>query len=285
MLDRLKNNFSSIKRYFAYGSGVVFGVISTILTFFSWDDIKITNTIHKLIILVVLTLLIAFVSIILVLFRKKNKLFGDINSGVELCYNDIIKLGFPKNHKENRIVVIPVNRCFDMTFENCLIAKNSIHGQWLTRYLRSEKDRVELSKIIKRYLDENCIVEKILSRDEKKAGNLERYSPGTVVELEGKKGVTFYLLALSSFDSDLRAHCTETEFYVTIQGLLNHYDSHGQSQDLYCPIMGDHIVRPKRDTLDILSHMRGILQFNKNKIHGIIHLVVYEKMKSHISIL
>ena len=144
---------------------------------------------------------------------------------------------------------------------------------------------MQLNNKIQKILAERREQFDLLPKDDKCDGNLKHYRPGTVVELAGKNNVTFYLLALSALDKDLRAFCSETDFYMTLQGLLKYYDIHGMGEDLYCPVMGDHIVRPTRDTIDIISLMLSILRFNRGKIHGNIHIVVYDKMKSEIPIL
>ena len=86
-------------------------------------------------------------------------------------------------------------------------------------------------------------------------------------------------------DENLIANCSEIEFYNSISKLLSYYDSNGQGADLYCSVMGDKIVKPHRETEEIIDFMISVFKFNKDKIRGNINLVVYEKFKSSISIL
>lgn len=284
-MRRLHSNFTVLVRFFLGWWGGITAAFSVWLSFISWEDMGITSRFIRIVILLGVVVIASIAAIITVLLRNKKQVFGDINRGVVLCYGDVIKLGFPKRQKEKRIVVIPVNRCFDLSCEHGLISRKSIHGQWINRFIKSEEEREQVQCKINRLLTQENAPYEMLTSEDKKVGNLKRYRGGTVVELKGEQGVTFFLLALSSFDKDLKAHCTESEFFETLQGLVNYYDSHEQTEDMYCPVMGDHIVRPTHDTLDIVSLMLSVFKFNKNRIHGKLHLVVYEKMKSDVPIL
>lgn len=284
MIDRIKVNFTSLVKYFLATWSGLSALVGVLLTFVSWEDMGITDWLVRILILFGIILVAVASAGITILCRNRKHIFGDINKGTELCYGDIIKLGFPKKC-QRRIVVIPVNRCFDLSCEGNLISRRSIHGQWLEKYIGNTNERVQLSYKIQKTLAERGEQFDLLRKEDKCDGNLKRYRPGTVVELAGKNNITFYLLALSEFDKDLRAHCSETDFYATLQGLLEYYDIHGMGEDLYCPVMGDHIVRPTRDTSDIISLMLSVLRFNRGKIHGNIHVVVYDKMKAEIPIL
>lgn len=284
MIDRIKANFTTIVRYFLAIWSSLSALAGVWLTFVSWEDMGITGRFTRILILFGIVLIAMVGAVITILCKNSKRIFGDINKGAELCYGDVIRLGFPKK-EQRRIVVIPVNRCFDLSCERNLISRRSIHGQWIEKYISNDDERAQLNKRIQQILTERGEHHEVLHKEDKNGGNLKRYRPGTVVELSGKNNVTFYLLALSAFDKDLRAHCSEAEFYETLQGLLEYYDIHGMGENLYCPIMGDHIVRPTRDTGDIISLMLSVFRFNQGKIHGNIHVVVYDKMKSEIPIL
>lgn len=285
MIIRIKTNVKVLIKYIlAYWSSLS-TLVCVWLSFISWDDMGINRKLPRIFVLLGIVAIALIASALTIFFRKSKKFFGDINKGLILCYGDIMKLGFPRKVLKKRIVVIPVNRCFDLSCDGNLISKKSIHGQWIERFILSDEQRETIHKFIQQDLKQRKVSSESLETSSKKAGNLQRYQPGTIVEIEGKNNVTYYLLALSKFDQDLKAHCTETEFYETLHGLIEYYDAHGQGEDLYCPIMGDHIVRPVRDTTDIINFMLSFFRFNKKNIHGKIHMVVYNKMKSVISIL
>ena len=225
------------------------------------------------------------VSIISILLRRKKKLFGNMNHGLTISYGDLMKVAFGKKKEQKKIVVIHVNRCFDLSCEDNLIRESSIHGQFIDKYINNEDEKKKLHNYIETNLKNRNINFETLSKKDKKLGYLKRYPEGTVVELEGDNNVVFYLLALSKLDDNLIANCTELEFYNSLSSLLSYYDSNGQGADLYCTVMGDKIVKPHKETEEIIDFMISVFKFNKNKIRGNINLIVYEKLKSTISIL
>lgn len=285
MINRIKANCAVLIKYgLAYWSSLS-ALACVWLSFISWEDMGINRKLHRVMLLLGIVAFSFILSVFTIFLRKRKKIFGDINKGVTLCYGDIIKLGFPKRLSKKRIVVIPVNRCFDLSYEGNLISEKTIHGQWIKRYITSEQKRENIHKEILNKLAQQNAAYIELKKEDKRAGYLKRYDPGTIVELKGLNNINFYLLAVSEFDSNLRANCSESDFYTAIQGLMEYYDINGQGYELYCPIMGDHIMRPTRETNDIISLMLSILKFNRLKIHGKIHIVVYDQMKGNISIL
>lgn len=285
MIDRIKANTTALIKYsLAYWSSLS-AFACVLLAFISWDDIGVSGKVNRLLILLCIFVVSTISAACTVFLRKRNKIFGDINKGLNLCYGDIMKIGFPKKNSKKRIVVIPVNRCFDLSCDGNLVTRKSIHGQWIEKFILSHEQRDNVHKHIQDALEQRRIPFEMLEPCNKKGGYLHRYRPGTIVEIDGDNNVTYYLLALSKFDEDLKAHCSETEFYETLHGLVEYYDAHGQGEDLYCPVMGDHITRPIRNTSDVISFMVSFFRFNQKNIHGKIHMVVYNKMKSQISIL
>ena len=136
MIKRLKTNFSVLIKYIvSYWSGLS-ALACVILTFLSWEDIGISGSFNKILVLLgVIGLAIVF-SILTIYARKEKRIFGNINKGVFVRYGDLMKFGFPKKSSNKKIVVIPVNRCFDLSCEENLIASNSIHGQWINNFIK-----------------------------------------------------------------------------------------------------------------------------------------------------
>ena len=135
------------------------------------------------------------------------------------------------------------------------------------------KQEIALKNVASQYIQNKTI------------GNRVRYSPGTVVEIQGDNNVTFYLLAFSYLDEELKAQSSEIDFYNTLSGLIDYYNTHDNSKELFCPVMGDHIVNPVRDTESCLDFMISVFKFKKSCIRGKINIVVYNELKSKISIL
>ena len=205
MIDRIKANFISLVRYFFAIWSSLSALAGAWLTFVSWEDMGITSRFARILILLGIILIAMIFAAVIILCRNSKRIFGDINKGVELCYGDIIRIGFPKK-EQRRIVVIPVNRCFDLSCEGNLISRRSIHGQWIEKYIDNDDERVQLTNKIQQILADRGEQFDLLHTADKCDGNLKCYRPGTVVELARGKNVSFYLLALSEFDKDFRAH-------------------------------------------------------------------------------
>lgn len=282
MWKRIKINTKHIGISFLKCWSVGTAILSAILTFFTWEDLKLNSVPAKLIFFIVCVIVAVLSATVLVITKNERDIFGNINKGVSIRYGDIIDLGFTNEQK--KIVVIPVNRCFDMTCENNLIMERSIHGQWMSHYFKNENERQNVIIEIQNKLDTKKVEHDLLTREEKPAGNQKRYKPGTVVELKNKN-VRFYLLAIASLNEDLKAYCSEVEYYETMQGLIEYYDKYGAGDPIYCPVMGDNIILPPRDTTDLIHLMLSILRVNKNNIRGKFNLVVFHKMREDISLL
>lgn len=284
-IKRFKNNGSVLLKYFSSVWGVLSAIASFVLIFVSWDDMGIAKLSHRICFLVGVSIVALFIAVLAVFVRNKKTVFGDIDKGLLIEYGDIIKLGFDNCEKGKKIIVIPVNRCFDLSCENNLIAEISIHGQWINKYISSKDHRDKVHQDIEDFLAHQNMEYTDIEVKDKQYGYLKRYAPGTIVELNAPNDITFYLWGVSEFDSDLKANCLELDYYKSLQSLVDYYDAHGQCADLYCPVVGDHIIRPTKPTEDILHFMVSIFTINKSKIHGKIHIVVYSTKKADIPIL
>lgn len=283
MINRIKNNISVLRKYLVGYYAAIFSILEVITLFMSFEDMGITNKKSRFIVFCIslgMAIVLSFVSILL---RRKKQLFGDVNRGLTIRYGNLMKIA--SSNRKKKIIVIHVNRCFDLSCENNLIRVDSLHGQFINTYIHNEEEKEKLHNYIQSDLDNRKIPYKQLTRIDKKTGYLKRYPEGTVVEYKGENNVIFYFLALSKLDENLIANCSEFEFYNSILQLLSYYDSHGQGADLYCSVMGDKIVKPHRETAETIDFMISVFKFCQDKIRGNINLVVYENLKSTISIL
>lgn len=285
MINRIKNNFKILKKCFLGYCATIFPLLEVVTIFIPLEDFGINSRRAKILLFILLLCIGIAFSVISILLRRNKQVFGDTNNGCTICYGNLMKIAFDNKEKKEKIIVIHVNRCFDLSCENNLIRENSIHGQFLKKYIHDENERNELHNYIENDLTNRNIEFETLSKKDKKSGYLKRYPAGTVVEVKGENNVVFYLLALSKLDNNLIANCTELEFYNSLSKLLVYYDSYGQGADLYCAVMGDKIVKPHRETKETIDFMISVFKFNNNEIRGNINLVIYEGLKSTISIL
>jgi len=285
LLNRLKINTTVLFKYFVSIGGSLTAFATLILSFASWEDLGIKNFSCKLLILIGIGVVSFLIAAVAILARNKKTIFGEMDKGLLIQYGDVINLGFNNYGKSKKIIVIPVNRCFDLSCEDNLISEGSIHGQWLKNYITSESGREKLHQKIESDLAEQNANYTEVDKNEKKYGYLKRYAPGTIVELIETNGITFYLWGVSELDSNLKANSTEIDYFKALQSLVDYYDSYGQCVDLYCPVFGDHIIRPTRPTEDVLHFMISTFKINKLKIHGNIHIIVYDQKKADVPIL
>lgn len=285
MFNYIRTNLKALAKYYIYYCAAIFSVFEAVTIFISFEDFSTVTKKGRIIIFVSILLIVLVLSFFTVIFKSHKQFFGDINKGLTICYGDIIKLKFENNNNESKIIVIPVNRCFDFCCQNNLIDPTSIHGQWINEYIYDDSVKKDLDKTIEQSLLNQNVQFELLTKQEKPSGKLKRYPEGTIVEIPYKNGIKFYLLAVAKLDNNLKAHCTETEFYNAISNLIKYHDSHDLGKSLYCPIIGDHIINPSRSTPEIIKFMVSTFCFNKNYIRSKIHIVVYNKMKSDISIL
>lgn len=285
MLNRLKINGIVIFKYCLSIWGTISTIVSLILAFVSWNEIGITDFWYKILVLIGIGFFSLVLSVLIVIFKNSKKIFGDKDKGLSVEYGDIIESAFDNCGKSKKIIVIPVNRCFDLSCENNLISEKSIHGKWLKKFIPSEKERNELHKKIEVILTEKQQEYIFLNKKQKKVGYSKQYETGAIVELSESNDIIFYLWAISEFDDNLCANCSEVDYFNALQKLIDYYDKNGQCVDMYCPIVGDHIIRPTKPTEDALHFMISMFKINKSKIHGNIHIVVYNQKKADISIL
>lgn len=87
-----------------------------------------------------------------------------------------------------------------------------MHGQFLQKFIKNDSDRLQLDSEIETSLQEFDIPYEVLNRSDKRYGKLKRYPLGSVARINGKNGITFFLLALTEFDINCVAHCNKHEY-------------------------------------------------------------------------
>ena len=278
MLGFVKINLKYIRNLGVKIAGSLFSLLTLFLTFVSWDDMGITSKCSRLLILIAIISVSAIIAVVS-LFIQRSALVWEQGTGkIKVIYGDIIKICFPKKDKGEKIVVIPVNTCFDTIVGDGVVSAKTIHGQWIKNMNKHGVSTAKLDEII----DQGLQPTKVYTQKTK--GKLVRFPLGSVLPIAGGNGLTYYLLALSEFDENLNAQCSKEDFVGCIQSLISFYDKNGQGNPAYLPLMGTGLSRVNISQSESLNIIVNMLKLNRDKIHGELDVVVYSKEKNIVSI-
>lgn len=247
----------------------IYSVIGILCFFINIQDLlnkewtfvkKIAVSICVFVILFLITLIIA--SLVYGVFIRKVKRVSTGNkNSVYLCYGDIFK--FMK--KQQRNIIISVNRCFDTEIDNHLISEKSLHGQLFKKLYKSDYTANSLNDKLQNILSESRYNYKQLSSSDKPQGNLKRYGVGSIIEFK-ENLVTYFLLGLTSIDKELMAHTTLDEYIYSINKLIDYCYAHSQGFPIIMPLIGGGFARVGIKDKDILQLILDLLEINKSKI-------------------
>lgn len=285
MINRIKNNLHFIFNRFTFVVSIVFALLSGIQMFIDWDNIGIDDIKNKIAVLLGILMICAIISIVWgMVFANKIAIYSKDDVEIEVRYGDLMKIAFPKKKKNDKIVVIAVNRCFDMVVSQDLIYEGSVHGQFIKRYVHNESERAGLEANIKKSLSDFGYKPVRLKRSDKRYGNLDRYPLGSIARINGENGVTFFLLALTEFDKDCRAHCNKHQYVECMLKLFEYYDSHGQGMEMFLYPMGTGMARTGLSKKETLEATLMLTELSKEHLKSKTTIVVDKRCKNEISI-
>lgn len=286
---KIKLNFMPVLRLTCYICGIIFSVLTILLAFFTWQDMKINNVWIRLSILIGIIFVSFIVSLILVVVVLKNKkIWANGKNKVFAFYGDLFKI---MDNSEKKIILIPVNDTFEtiiddnLTENKPLVSLKTIHGQWI-RYMNSiGMDSKCLNEKISNDLKcKNIKPNKIYNDKEKIRGNMESYAIGTIATINGNNNTTFYLLAISNFDEENKASSSRRNIRNCIDELIDFYDTNGQGYPIYIPLFGTGRSRADLTHQQAFKIIKNAVLTNEKLIHGTINIVVYKNDRDKISI-
>lgn len=290
MLNKLKTNCTYIfRKAISYVTGI-YAFIGFIAVFVPFDEFipssitlpsKIIYSVSILAGIFILSSL--FVSIYVL--RKNRVEIVSANNGhrLYLQYGDVFSAKVIEEPNIRRNVVIPVNRCFDTIVDNTLISETTLHGITINKLLNSGKYTLDsLDDYIHTALQKNSF--EAVSIEDKPSGKLKRYPVGTVVEVPGPDNAHYFLWALSTFDSNLKARTSLVEYAVAVQRLIEACNLESEGFPVILPLVGAGLSRTKIPQSDILKYLISAFQVNRNEINCDIHVVVKAGLKNDITI-
>lgn len=227
-----------------------------------------------------------FVAVSIHMTRKNRFKVLSANNGYALYlqYGNIFDANEVIDSSQRRNIVVPVNRCFDTHVDNHIVSAQTVHGATFNSLYASGKYTEEsLSMTIGKLL-ENTSYES-LSEEEKPEGNRRRYPVGTVVDLPGYGTEHFFLWALSTFDSNLKAHTSMQEYALAVQKLIESCNEESEGFPVVLPLVGTGLSRTKKNQQDVLKYLINAFRINKDEINCDIHIVVRDDMKNEIAIM
>lgn len=284
------------KRYIAKlaskWTSIFFAILGFIGTFASLSDLLPDNSSiqHRIFISIGIMVglwLILFVAFSGYVFWKRRIELFEASNGyhVYVQYGDVFSAEEVLKPEERRNIVIPVNRCFDTMVDDDLISSNTLHGITMKKmYASGEYTEQTLNKAIQENLSVQKSEYEQIRREDKRSGNLNRYSVGTVAEVRHTDNCTYFFLGLSKFDRDLHAHTTNDEYVLALMRLLEFCNIRSQKYAVVMPLIGAGASETKKSERDILEYLVKLLKMNKDLINSDIHIVVRDSGKESIAI-
>lgn len=247
----------------------------------------INKILVSFLVLLLVWLICFIVNAIRVVTKKQVKVL-EANNGkcVYVQYGDLFDKEEISDNDKQRIIVIPVNRCFDTIVDNEVVSDRTLHGITFKKLYDEKKyNQNSLNKKLQEDLTKRQHKKPIfLNYKEKPKGNVERFGVGDVAELDDGD-IKYFFLALSTFDKNLTAHTSKEDYVVAMQRLIEYCNARSQGLPILLPMIGAGLSRTKNSERDSLEYMLKLLKINKDFIIGDIHIVIRKNGKETVPII
>lgn len=283
-------NFKAIKKCYLYCISIAFSFFTLYAMIFKIEWLVNMTWYFKIPLFLGALIILFLFSLLIVFFRRKQKICKTPNGALMAMYGDIFKIGFENDNKK-KCVVIPFNTTFDVIVDDSiskinkpLISVNTLHGQWIKKMIDLGESEDTLSRQIFGSLDNQGIKPlKFFSFSEKKRGNLNAYDIGTIAMVE-KNNTTFFLVAISEFDDQNVSQSNRDLIIKAVNSILNIYDHKSQGHPLFIPLIGAGRSRSGVDNKESFQIIKNYCMLHNEKITGDISIVIYPKNKDEVSI-
>lgn len=255
--------------------GIVSSLVSVISFFATADDIAVDIR------YLVIAFLIAIVVIFLYMWWQANHI-----RQVELWINQTnisVEVGNIFESEEGcSINIIAVNDFFDTVADDRIVAKKTLHGQFIERIIKQGK-LVDLRNTIDTddFLNADGNWEVVQRGDESKEAR--RYKTGSVVEFD-----SFVLTAFTKFDENNRAFLSAEEYTGFWMRFWENIDVIYAGRTLNLPLIGAGITRfrngkpSKQELLESMLWTLKISGFRNTYADSKIRIIIFEKDASEI---
>lgn len=173
------------------------------------------------------------------------------------------------------VVAIPVNEFFDTRADDIIIAKKSIHGQFIQRYF--SRNPSDLAKTIEKSLEKVTPIGKV---DRGKGLPQSQYELGTCADVTiGSK--VFVLFVLTHFDENNHCNLTFEEYPVVTAKLVSHLESIANLRTVSIPLYGTGQSGLNKSSQNVLSYLLNSLSFISPKSFPAGFSIVLQDMKKN----
>lgn len=264
-------------------ASTIYTLVVGVLTFFSWDQIGISDICCRARLIFSVIPLSAILACIFFYITNKNTIWKQGNASITLRYGDLNSIAFPKHKKkqrQKRIVLISMNTHYDTLVNDRVVSAASVHGQWIGWMKEAGVEPDELNRRIQIAAKEQKLA---AVRTDQKEGNKEAYPIGTIIEL-AHENTRFFLLALSEFDDNLNAQTGKEQIIDVLKKICYYYDLRGCGQHMYTPLIGTDQSRAKLTERESVMLMKNIFLLYRDKIHNELSIVIFHKHRHELSL-
>ena len=279
-INSIKKQFSKVKFYDktlwkSYASFIAF--VSTILTIISFFFSKKDMIVSPIVLFLVFLGILFFVFIIY--WYNANKL-KDVdlkinNTNIEVKEGNIFEpLDHPEKH-EDEIMVIAANCGFDTVVDDKIVAKRTLHGQYINRIEEQNKLdklilKIENDEFLNRFKIKQSVKDKIIDSKEK-------YELGSMVEFEN-----YILTAFVDYDKEHKAFLSADEYMHFWMKFWENIDTIYAGRTINIPLIGAGITRfrdgkpSKQQLLEMMLWTLKISGFHNTYANRKIKFIIYK---------
>lgn len=256
----------------------VLGIVSSIVTLISFLGTAQNMGISVIYIVIVFIVILALIFIYMWWSANQQKYvrLRINNTEIRIREGNIFEL-LEKDPKDRRgeISIIGVNDYYDTIVDDRIIAKKTLHGQYIERIANAGKlerleQAIEADEMINR---EGNYVE----ATERTRGRKRRYSIGSLVEFEA-----YVLAAFIKFDENNKAFLTAEEYIEFWMRFWNNIDEVYAGRTINIPLMGAGITRfksgkpSKQELLEIMLWSLRISGFHNTYADKQVNIIIYK---------
>lgn len=256
----------------------VLGIVSSIVTLISFLGTAQNMEIN------VIYIVIVFIAILVLIFiymwwranQQKYVRLRINNTEIRIQEGNIFELlEMESKDRRGEISIIGVNDYYDTIVDDRIIAKKTLHGQYIERIINAGKLE-QLEQVIE--TDEMINREgNYAENTERTRGRKRRYSIGSLVEFEA-----YVLAAFTKFDENNRAFLTAEEYIEFWMRFWNNIDEVYAGRTINIPLMGAGITRfkngkpSKQELLEIMLWSLRISGFHNTYADKQINIIIYK---------